>query len=142
MNTASSYLIRNIKQRLFRVIWNLFFTPAKTYTSLEFCPGAYQNFTVPHTKLKLEKIVRKRDKMSATCGYQEYITVTDTSSLMLSMLTRNLFWTDWGDNPRIETAGMDGDPATRQVIVSDGIDWANGMAIDYTLKRLYWADAR
>ncbi|XP_078360002.1 uncharacterized protein LOC144644397 isoform X2 [Oculina patagonica] len=54
----------------------------------------------------------------------------------------NLFWTDWGDNPRIETAGMDGDPATRQVIVSDGIGWANGMAIDYTLKRLYWADAR
>lgn len=69
-------------------------------------------------------------------------TVTYTCSVMYSMLFRNLFWTDWGDHPRIEKAGMDGDPATRQVIVSDQIGWANGMAIDYTLKRLYWADAK
>lgn len=82
--------------------------------------------------------------MSAVHLYQENIRVAfaDTCCLMLSTLTRNLFWTDWGDNPRIETAGMDGDPATRQTIVSDGIGWANGLAIDYTLKRLYWADAR
>ena len=68
--------------------------------------------------------------------------VTCTSSVMYSTLFRNLFWTDWGDHPRIEKAGMDGDPTTRQVIVSDQIGWANGMAVDYTLKRLYWADAK
>lgn len=63
-------------------------------------------------------------------------------SVVYSTLFRNLFWTDWGDHPRIEKAGMDGDAKTRQVIVSDQIGWANGMAIDHTLKRLYWADAK
>lgn len=37
---------------------------------------------------------------------------------------------------------MDGDPATRLVIVSGRIGWPNGMAVDYTLQRIYWADAR
>ena len=37
---------------------------------------------------------------------------------------------------------MDGDPNTRQVIVSEGLAWPNGLAIDYSLKRIYWADAR
>lgn len=69
-------------------------------------------------------------------------TVTYACFVLYSMLFRNLFWTDWGNNPKIEKAGMDGDPATRRVIVADQIGWANGMAIDYTLKRLYWADAR
>ena len=67
---------------------------------------------------------------------------TNTCSILLFMFIRNLYWTDWGDNPRIEMAAMDGDPASRRVIISDGIGWANGLAIDYTLRRLYWADAR
>ena len=37
---------------------------------------------------------------------------------------------------------MDGDPATRQVIISGQIGWPNGLTVDYTLQRLYWADAR
>ncbi|KAJ7383624.1 hypothetical protein OS493_026810 [Desmophyllum pertusum] len=53
-----------------------------------------------------------------------------------------LFWTDWGDNPRIERASMDGDIASRQIIVSGQMGWPNGLAIDYTLKRIYWADAK
>ena len=53
-----------------------------------------------------------------------------------------LFWTDWGDNPRIERSGMDGDPTTRQMIISGQIGWPNGLTVDYTLQRLYWADAR
>ncbi|XP_027048198.1 low-density lipoprotein receptor-related protein 8-like, partial [Pocillopora damicornis] len=53
-----------------------------------------------------------------------------------------LYWTDWGHNPKIEKAAMDGDPNTRQVIVSEGLAWPNGLAIDYPLKRIYWADAR
>lgn len=63
-------------------------------------------------------------------------------AIVVDPLYGNLFWTDWGDHPRIEKAGMDGDPSTRQVIISDQIGWANGLAIDYTLKRLYWADAK
>ena len=60
----------------------------------------------------------------------------------MACLIRYLFWTDWGVSPKIERAGMDGDPATRQVIVSGQIGWPNGLAIDHVLKRIYWADAR
>ncbi|XP_048481077.1 low-density lipoprotein receptor-related protein 6 [Plutella xylostella] len=53
-----------------------------------------------------------------------------------------VFWTDWGEVPKIERAGMDGDPATRKVIVKDKITWPNGITIDYTNKLIYWVDAK
>ncbi|EDO43726.1 predicted protein, partial [Nematostella vectensis] len=53
-----------------------------------------------------------------------------------------LYWTDWGYNARIERAGMDGDASTRTIIISGELGWPNGLTIDYTIKRLYWADAR
>lgn len=65
-----------------------------------------------------------------------------------------IFWTDWGENARIERAGMDGknrrvffqfnsSNICFQVIVKgDAIRWPNGLAIDILDKRLYWADAK
>ncbi|XP_012250592.2 low-density lipoprotein receptor-related protein 6 [Athalia rosae] len=53
-----------------------------------------------------------------------------------------LFWTDWGDVPKIESASMDGDPNTREVIVSEDIFWPNGLTIDYDQELVYWADGR
>ncbi|XP_048725147.2 low-density lipoprotein receptor-related protein 2 isoform X1 [Caretta caretta] len=50
-----------------------------------------------------------------------------------------MFWTDWGQNPRIEKASMDG--TMRTVIISDKIYWPNGLSIDYPNKLLYFADA-
>ena len=56
-----------------------------------------------------------------------------------------LFWTDWDkDIPRIECAEMSG--TNRKVIFNvtnykNGA-WPNGLSLDYTLKRLYWIDAR
>ena len=50
-----------------------------------------------------------------------------------------MYWTDWGDNPKIEKAGMDG--LDRNVIVTRNLTWPNGLAIDYEHSRLYWADA-
>lgn len=50
-----------------------------------------------------------------------------------------MFWTDWGRNPRIEKASMDG--TMRTAIVSDKIYWPNGLSIDYPNKLLYFADA-
>jgi len=55
---------------------------------------------------------------------------------------RLMFWTDWGEVPKIERAGMDGDPTTRQVIVSTRIFWPNGLTVDYQASRLYWADGK
>ncbi len=50
-----------------------------------------------------------------------------------------MYWTDWGDHPKIERAGMDG--LERHVIVRSNLTWPNGLAIDYSEMRLYWVDA-
>ncbi|CAL4127391.1 unnamed protein product, partial [Meganyctiphanes norvegica] len=52
-----------------------------------------------------------------------------------------MFWTDWGENPKIERAGMDGDPKTRKVIINSDIHWPNGLTVDYEDEVIYWADA-
>ncbi|KAJ0179555.1 hypothetical protein K1T71_005267 [Dendrolimus kikuchii] len=53
-----------------------------------------------------------------------------------------MFWTDWGEVPKIEKAGMNGDPATRKVIVKDKIFWPNGITVDYDNNLIYWVDAK
>ncbi|KAF7489353.1 hypothetical protein SSS_07649 [Sarcoptes scabiei] len=53
---------------------------------------------------------------------------------------RILFWSDWGENPRIERMGMDG--SERKVIVSTKIYWPNGLTIDIPTKRIYFADSK
>lgn len=50
-----------------------------------------------------------------------------------------MFWSDWGQNPRIERAAMDGD--MRRVIVDTKLYWPNGLTVDYTTHRVYFADA-
>lgn len=62
-----------------------------------------------------------------------------TRGFVISSSTYLMFWTDWGQNPRIERANMDG--AGRQVIVSTKLFWPNGLALDYTTRRVYFADA-
>ncbi|XP_062584701.1 low-density lipoprotein receptor-related protein 4-like [Saccostrea cucullata] len=49
-----------------------------------------------------------------------------------------LFYTDTGDVPYIGRASMDG--SFKRAIVATGIRQVNGLAIDYTSKRLYWTD--
>jgi sugar lactone lactonase YvrE len=51
-----------------------------------------------------------------------------------------MFWTDWGTEPKIERAGMDG--SHRQVIVSYEVKWPNGLTLDLVKKRVYWVDAK
>ncbi|KAL4225758.1 Low-density lipoprotein receptor-related protein 6 [Mactra antiquata] len=53
-----------------------------------------------------------------------------------------MYWTDWGEVPKIERAGMDGTLSTRTIIVDDNIYWPNGLTIDYDQKKIYWADAK
>ena len=50
-----------------------------------------------------------------------------------------MYWTDWGDVAKIERAGMDGQ--RRTAIIDTDLVWPNGLAIDYTAQKLYWADA-
>ena len=53
-----------------------------------------------------------------------------------------MFWTDWGEVPKIERAGMDGSPESRQVLISTQIFWPNGLTLDYDADRIYWADGK
>ena len=52
---------------------------------------------------------------------------------------RYLFWTDWGDKPKIQRATMDG--KNIKDIVTTNIHWPNGLTIDYDTDTLYFADA-
>ena len=51
-----------------------------------------------------------------------------------------VLWTDWGQQSRIERADMDG--SNRFIVITDNIVWPNGLTIDYTVDRFYWADAK
>nr|CAD7429648.1 unnamed protein product [Timema monikensis] len=50
-----------------------------------------------------------------------------------------LYWTDWGDNPKIERSLLDG--SARRTVVGTDLGFPNGLALDYGARRLYWADA-
>lgn len=53
---------------------------------------------------------------------------------------RMIFWTDWGNLPKIERSYMDG--SGRSVIANTSLFWPNGLTLDYTTQKLYWADAK
>ena len=50
-----------------------------------------------------------------------------------------MFWTDWGEQPKIERAEMDS--SNRRVIIRKNIHWPNGLTIDYSAQKIYWTDA-
>ena len=53
---------------------------------------------------------------------------------------RYMYWTDWGEIPKIERAGMDG--TNRAMVIDKDIYWPNGLTLDYSQQKLYWADAK
>jgi hypothetical protein len=65
----------------------------------------------------------------AFCIYKWTLYVM-TQLISVSSVNSIMFWTDWGEVPKIERAGMNGDPSTRKVIVHENIFWPNGLAVD------------
>ena len=53
---------------------------------------------------------------------------------------RYMYWTDWGNDPKIERARLDG--THRVILVNSSIAWPNGITIDYLDRKIYWADAK
>jgi len=49
-----------------------------------------------------------------------------------------MFWSDWGDDPMIERANMDGHD--RITISSKKLIYPNGLAIDYEKSKIYFVD--
>ena len=56
-----------------------------------------------------------------------------------NVLSRWMFWTDWGHAAKIERCGMDG--TRRSEVIGDEVMWPNSVAVDYQRDRLYWTDA-
>lgn len=51
-----------------------------------------------------------------------------------------MYWTDWGEVPKIERADLDG--MERLVMVNTSLGWPNGLALDYQERKIYWGDAK
>ncbi|KAL0979642.1 hypothetical protein UPYG_G00187630 [Umbra pygmaea] len=51
-----------------------------------------------------------------------------------------LFWSEIGNDAKIERAGMDG--SERRVVVSDSLRWPGGLAVDTLGERIYWTDEK
>ena len=51
-----------------------------------------------------------------------------------------MYWTDWGDEPRIERSHMDG--SGRETLVDSDIGWPNEIALDLQERAVYWCDAK
>ena len=50
-----------------------------------------------------------------------------------------MFWTDWGENPKIERADMDGQ--NRITLINDTLQQPFGITIDHEHHRIYWCDS-
>ncbi|RUS74219.1 hypothetical protein EGW08_018025 [Elysia chlorotica] len=53
-----------------------------------------------------------------------------------------MYWTDYGETPKIERAGMDGNEETRTIIIGEDISWPTGLALDYEMSRVFWVDVK
>lgn len=51
-----------------------------------------------------------------------------------------MYWTDWGNQPYIGKADMDG--TNIKILINESLGWPNALTIDYVTKEIFWADAR
>uniref|UniRef100_A0A3Q2V1Y0 Low-density lipoprotein receptor-like n=1 Tax=Haplochromis burtoni TaxID=8153 RepID=A0A3Q2V1Y0_HAPBU len=63
-----------------------------------------------------------------------------TPDLSESIFTFLMYWTDWGEEAKIEKSGLNG--ADRTTLVKDNIVWPNGITLDMVNQRLYWVDSK
>ncbi|GJQ65548.1 hypothetical protein Trydic_g7648 [Trypoxylus dichotomus] len=63
-------------------------------------------------------------------------------AIALAPMKGLMFWTDWGENSKIERAGMNGDIKTRKTLVNRDIYWPNGITVDHETETIYWVDGR
>lgn len=50
-----------------------------------------------------------------------------------------MYWCDWGEEHKIESAHMNGEK--RRILVKRGLYWPNGLTLGDKNRKLYWVDA-
>ena len=75
-------------------------------------------------------------RTALTSCYVACVFIVDCRCLFVS----RMYWSDWGDNAKIERANLDG--SARTVLVNTSLAWPNGLTIDYDERRVYWGDAK
>ncbi|XP_061491391.1 prolow-density lipoprotein receptor-related protein 1-like isoform X2 [Rhineura floridana] len=74
-------------------------------------------------------------------GYPEYTVVLDyldqPRSLALHLLDGLMYWSEIGDEPKIEQAGMDG---SNRAILLDGLGWPTSITLDLLSWKIFWSD--
>jgi len=66
--------------------------------------------------------------------------ISITVLMFVLSYVRRMYWSDWGDDAKIERANLDG--TARVFLVNTSLGWPNGLTIDYAERRLYWGDAK
>ncbi|XP_078716677.1 prolow-density lipoprotein receptor-related protein 1-like isoform X3 [Lampetra fluviatilis] len=66
--------------------------------------------------------------------------IDEPHAIVLDPIRGQMYWSDWGNNAKIEQASMDG--TRRHNFVEKDLQWPTGLAIDFMNQRLYWADAK
>ncbi|XP_038213650.1 low-density lipoprotein receptor-related protein 4 [Zerene cesonia] len=78
-------------------------------------------------------------KLDGTCRKILLSGLNEPRSVAVFPAKGYLYWSDWGENPSIERAALDG--TQRKIIVDHDLGFPNGLTIDYVERRLYWTDA-
>ncbi|KAG8509659.1 Low-density lipoprotein receptor-related protein 2 [Galemys pyrenaicus] len=76
-------------------------------------------------------------------GKSEYTIVLDNDlsqpqSLALDPLNGLMYWSETGDEPQIEQAGMDG--SNRKILIDQGLGWPTTIALDQLSWKIFWSD--
>nr|BDQ29913.1 very low density lipoprotein receptor c3 [Scyliorhinus torazame] len=64
----------------------------------------------------------------------------EPGSIEVDPLSGFVYWSDCGEPAKIEKSGMNG--VGRQLLVTRGIQWPNGITLDLVKSRLYWVDSK
>ncbi|XP_078354454.1 low-density lipoprotein receptor-like [Oculina patagonica] len=68
--------------------------------------------------------------------------LTNPRAIIVHPTAGYMFWSDLGNQAKIEKCAMNGNSTSRQVLVNRDIVWPTGLTIDYSDERIWWVDAR